>query len=172
MNYKKEYKEALERAKNVLNGNAIGEHGTSIPEYIFPVLKESKDEKIRNVITLIIKDIRANVFEEKGISKEDAITWLENKDEQNLAWSKEDESKIKSICRLLKTRFYKDTCDEVGFTCDKMCDYLISLKNKIQPQWKPSEEQLTILLNASNGNYMSAYYKSVLSELYRNLRTL
>jgi len=85
MDYEKEYKEALERAREyhkVDKDNTLKLYAKGTMEYIFPELKESGDERIRKVVTLIIKGIRANVFEEKGISKEDTIAWLEKQGEQ------------------------------------------------------------------------------------------
>ena len=93
-----------------------------------------------------------------------------NSIKQKTDWSEEDDSKIESICRLLKTRFDKDTCDEVGFTRDKMCDYLIGIKNKIRPQWKPSEEQLEKLHYAMQ-NFGGETFK-VLNSLYEQLKKL
>lgn len=76
MDYKEEYNKALERAKK----------GLPIDE-VFPELKESEDEKIRNEIISCIKShvlpggllIRGGEF-----YREDAISYLEKPKEQNL----------------------------------------------------------------------------------------
>ena len=78
---------------------------------------------------------------------------------QNHSWSEEDENKVTLFMQLT------EGCDNE----DELADWLKSLKDRVQPQWKPSEEQLTILLNAINGNYISGSDRQVLSELYRNL---
>ena len=74
------YDEALERAKlsrlQLLN---IGEEATEI-EYIFPELKESKEERIRNVIRGWIYT-QPDSFFDNGISKEEMLAWLEKQDE-------------------------------------------------------------------------------------------
>lgn len=52
MDYEKKYKEALERAKGLLEGMDEGDYFASNEdiENIFPELKESEDEKIRREI--------------------------------------------------------------------------------------------------------------------------
>ena len=72
----KAYDEALERAKKVFNCEANDrEPGTSICEYIFPVLKESEDEKIRK---FLIKWIQDNYYHgTTEIPTKTLIAWLE-----------------------------------------------------------------------------------------------
>lgn len=56
MDYEKKYKEALERAKKVLNSEATDRvPGTCIPEYIFPELK-SEDENFIGCVACIYQD--------------------------------------------------------------------------------------------------------------------
>ena len=50
MDYEKKYKEALERARAINNGETTGALGETVCEFIFPELKESEDEKIRKDI--------------------------------------------------------------------------------------------------------------------------
>lgn len=135
MDYEKLYKDALERAKNVLNRKATDrELGTNIPEYIFPVLKESNDEKIRKEIISALKF--ANI---KGIYNKH-IAWLEKQGEQkpvdfkakdwyvskvdgkihnmtynptdkvepNPTWSEADERNLKSIMKIIKEKAFAD----------------------------------------------------------------
>ena len=45
MDYEKKYKEALERAKGVIEQNPLMEYLKKGIEYIFPELKESEDDK-------------------------------------------------------------------------------------------------------------------------------
>lgn len=80
MNYEKAYKEAIERAKNVLNGKAIDrEPGTRIPEYIFPVLRDSEDERIRKEILEYFQQFENE--ELRGVNISDWIYWLEKQGE-------------------------------------------------------------------------------------------
>lgn len=48
MNYEQKYKEALERARMINNGEDVDvEAGTTTCEYIFPELRKSDDETIK-----------------------------------------------------------------------------------------------------------------------------
>ena len=79
MDYEKEYKEALERAR-VLNDrkNVNVEAGTTTCEYIFPVLKESKDEEIRKQIRELLLDTPISELRRLGIDLEKAFNWVES----------------------------------------------------------------------------------------------
>ena len=50
MDYEQKYKEALERAKGVIEQNPLMEYQKKGIEYIFPELKESEDERIRTFL--------------------------------------------------------------------------------------------------------------------------
>lgn len=66
----KAYDEAIERAKKF--------YGNGIIEVIFPELKESKDEKIKNAILNHLKKMWENSQDDVcGVHVEDAIDWLE-----------------------------------------------------------------------------------------------
>lgn len=82
MDYEKAYKEAIERARNVLNNKATDrEPGTRIPEYIFPELAESKDERIRKTTVAFLKDLAKHGYE----NAVECIDWLEKQGEQKSA---------------------------------------------------------------------------------------
>ena len=76
MDYKEEYQKALERAKK----------GLPIDE-VFPELKESKDERIKRALLELVSYDKANGFtefyEERGITCDDAIAYLERLKEKN-----------------------------------------------------------------------------------------
>ena len=78
MDYEKEYKEALERASKLRVQNPF-DTVSQMMEYVFPKLKESEDEKIRQ---RIIHALHGDVLEMSEIKE--AITWLEKQGEQNL----------------------------------------------------------------------------------------
>lgn len=80
--YEKKYKESLERAREYKNGEI--EHdleiGENIMDYVFPELKDSKDERIRKAIINVFathKDYE--IF--YGVSVEDILAWLEKQAE-------------------------------------------------------------------------------------------
>ena len=75
MDYKEKYNKALERAKK----------GLPIDE-VFPELKESKDERIKRALLELVSYDKANgyteFYEERGITCDDAIAYLERLKEQ------------------------------------------------------------------------------------------
>lgn len=72
----KAYDEAIERAKKF--------YGNGIIEEIFPELKESEDEKIKNAILNHLKKMWGNCQDDVcGVHVEDAIDWLEKQGEPN-----------------------------------------------------------------------------------------
>ena len=72
MDYEKKYKEALEKARQ-FSERPLQEDSSSIVEYIFPELKESEDERIRE--TLIRFHRGTNNID--GINGEKIVAWLE-----------------------------------------------------------------------------------------------
>ena len=77
MNYEQKYKEALEKARQ-FSERPLEEDSSSIVEYIFPELKESKDEKIRKLLICgmnALKEQKTETF--ATIPIDDAIAWLE-----------------------------------------------------------------------------------------------
>ena len=76
MDYEKKYKEALERAKGLIDFCSDSELKTL--EHVFPELAESEDEKIRKQIKAFIKSRGSQITQ----SKTDAwIAWLEKQGE-------------------------------------------------------------------------------------------
>lgn len=142
MNYEKKYKEALVNMQELYNSmkymsSTDALHTTTALERAFPELVKSKDEKIRKVVTLIIKGIRANVFEEQCITKEDAITYLEKQGEQKSTWSEEDEENLNQLHKLIVKKAYEeyeiDTEDETLWGKHAILDnWLKSLKERIK----------------------------------------
>ena len=84
MDYEKLYKEALERAREEL-GSGCFDRGTV--EYIFPELKESKDERIRKALIKMVKVADKNpvhqLFDYGDIPYSDMISWLEKQGEMS-----------------------------------------------------------------------------------------
>lgn len=83
MNYEKAYKEALERAKDLHDNHPLGQPPTWITcEKIFPVLKESDDDRIRKGIICgmnALKEQHKETF--ASIPINDCIAWLEKQKE-------------------------------------------------------------------------------------------
>ena len=101
MNYEKKYKEAMDRMELCVRS------GLKItPEYIFPELAESEDEKVRKALIDFFGKGAKYGGQTNGVYDKDILAWLEKqgetspvlsnssnigKDEQNPAWSDEDE---------------------------------------------------------------------------------
>lgn len=85
MDYKKEYIEALERARQVHATN-VDENKKST-EYIFPELKESNDEKIRKWLLNFVQGLpdEGLDFHFYNLNKEQVLAWLEKQGEQKPA---------------------------------------------------------------------------------------
>lgn len=163
--YEKKYKDALERAKaynNVYKDHKMMSYAKGALEYIFPELAESEDERIS-------KDIIAYMRYERKSSKEEIenrfIPWLEKQAEQNPAWSEEDEKYINDILAIFGGgRGYRSN--------RQIEDWLKSLKP--QSHWKPTEEQMSMLLAVLN-DYNNITAESVciaLKSLYTDLKKL
>ena len=140
-------------------------------ERIFPELKESEDEKIRKDLIIYLRSILSNKkYGDKFI--ESWISWLEKQGEQKPAfemitpeeslgidsdtynkivdeciygeqkpaeWSEEDETVLDNLIYALEN-------DRIGNNRDEYVEYLKSLKDRVQPQWKPSEREKEALL--------------------------
>lgn len=83
----KRYDEALEKTRAFNNGEDFNiEVGTTLCKYIFPELKESKEERIREALIALLKfgledgSAIAPGFNE---TKEQALAWLEKQGKQN-----------------------------------------------------------------------------------------
>lgn len=170
-------------------------------EFFFPELKESEDERIRRGLLRFLGDIADKLFALHGISKNNALAYLEKqkeqkpgdedrymegymngmndalKDKQPAEWSEEDERMLEVISYKISQHQGNDdrslfTPDEAEFI-DGMKDKLKSLRP--QPHWKPSEEQMGALKNA---RYMMSqsgdYYDTtaIIDSLITNLQKL
>lgn len=200
MDFEKAYRDALERAKlSRLQLLDIGEEATEI-EYIFPELKESEDEKIRKEMIDFLQETIDNVGESPNkwtmYNAKKWIAWLEKQGKQNSAdsyceehckgfqetgkcfadgeckakrdaernhaWSEEDELMFTSTINSLKL---------TNGTCDMKIDWLKSLKNRVQPHWKPTDKQLSVLQTVIK-DYGICAEKNVLESLYNDLKKL
>ncbi len=79
MDYEKKYKEALERARDLMinqNPPAFDKH---LIEMVFPELKENEDERIRKAIkkALQVRCDGSRIISDEPVTLEEAIAWLE-----------------------------------------------------------------------------------------------
>ena len=100
MDYKKKYKEALERAREyhkVDYDNTLRLYARGTMEYIFPELKESEDVKIKESLMQYIWDIYHREYCPPTPSIETCdkwLSWLEKQGEQKPTWNEEDETAL------------------------------------------------------------------------------
>lgn len=145
MDYKKKYEEALKKAKSIYI-DATKEHCTHTDwlENIFPELAKSDDEKIREGLLALLKELveLGGVAQDTWSLKEcqQYISWLEKQGEQKPDWSEEDELMIKDaihwINEFQKSNRCKNENDmQNSVTCE---DWLYSLIDRVQPQ--PNQE--------------------------------
>ena len=84
-NYEQKYKEALEKAKTLINEQGSKLNVKEISEYLFPELKESEDEKIRKALINYFKHVRYNGLDLKTTNIEEVLDWLEKQKEPDWA---------------------------------------------------------------------------------------
>lgn len=126
MNYEEKYKKSLEKARELMDKG----YDVLMPE-IFPELKESEDEKIRNFLIDFIKICTWTEKEDQGWPlREDCLAWLEKQGQKEATWNKEDEENINNILyvfnQLRGISFYKE--DD---TVEKIINWLKSLKDRL-----------------------------------------
>lgn len=88
MDYEQKYKEALERAKDILSYKEVRQEDM---EYLFPELAESEDERIRKAIKYCIKQGFIGCGKIENVTPDECLAWLEKQGEQKPMWIEEDE---------------------------------------------------------------------------------
>ena len=92
MDYEKKYKNALEWARKVINGE-IGFFRNEVEEEIFPELKESEDERIRKALLRF----HASTIDIDGIQGKEILAWIEKQGE-TFTKKDVDDAYLKGIC--------------------------------------------------------------------------
>ena len=164
----KAYDKAIERAKEY-NFDGAKQVVKDLVTYIFPELKESEAERVRNFLH---HTFTAEYLSEDKLSKwhgepvANILAWLEKQNEQKPAtWSKEDEDYRLDVNAAVDCYFGDIYAKELH-------DWLKSLKERYT--WKPSEEQLNALHDAAVyvEKSMFPYPKGILMKLYKQLKKL
>ena len=91
MDYEKKHKEEIDRATQLWECGDITRENL---EYIFPELKENKDEKTRESLKSLVLNTTKECTTIFGISQKDMLAWIEKQGEQKSAWSEEDETAL------------------------------------------------------------------------------
>lgn len=171
--YEKKYKEALEWARKVMQGKV----GFVLDEVLekFPELKESEDEKIisdaevwldtlcdylKDSSSAYIPNVRVVISNLKSLK--DRV-----KSQPKQEWSKKDES-MRTRCIGILGKCYMG---ELPTKVEEELNWLKSLNP--QSQWKPSDEQMSILWDAlctlKHENYK---HLEIVKSLYQDLKKL
>ena len=101
MDYKKKYKDALEKAKSMIDDLRKGEDILAVSnlESMFPELKESEEERIRKEIIRVLKGEISFTSEKEN---EKFIAWLEKQGDKNKLIQELGEYKVKYIQEVLE----------------------------------------------------------------------
>lgn len=99
-------------------------------ECLHPELKESEDERIRKNIIKSITDLSAEWIELHGVTKEEALSWLEKQGKQKSAWSEEDEKMIEFWNLYYEHKVGDMPNKDVVENLEKFRDWLKSLKER------------------------------------------
>ena len=83
--------------KKAYHNKSLGERPIVVDE-----LEESEDERIRKALYKMAKVPRKEIYEAEGITKEQALAWLEKQKEKKPAeWSEEDEKMLNHVITTL-----------------------------------------------------------------------
>lgn len=140
--------------------------------------KSAWSEDDEEMFDAIIADIqftqKAHNHEVNQVVYEREIDWLKSlkdrvKLQLNQEWSQVDEIGLgDALCAIKQARTIAKDENDMGniWYAEK---WLKSIKDRVQPQWKPSEEQMDNLSRAFNG---ATYQVSLLRKLYQDLKKL
>lgn len=168
--YEKKYKNALTIAQSRFKIEK-DESVLTCLGMMFPELRESEDERIRKaIVNLFEVASEAYLVEATGFKKEQFLSYLEKQKEQKLAeWSEEDEKQLDDIISIIRGAY------EHGITISETRHRnAYSWLNNLRPSWKPSEEQMEVLLNAEGLVRANNYNENakILASLYEQLKKL
>lgn len=114
MNHEKAYKDALERAREIHNEHRAQCFDVMVK--VFPELKESEDEKMREMaIKAIYAPEAQSCIKSWGINPDDVIAWLEKQGEKaNIHQDTEDDLRRQSTIQVLEYARSLDAYNQYG----------------------------------------------------------
>ena len=146
----KRFDEVVEEFRGLLEG--VHEDKCDIMEEdilkIVPELKKSEDEKIRKALISYFKSHLTSSTEIdkehwEGMVIKDILAWLEKQGAS--AWSEEDEIMLKSIIATCELAEQDRDSSPARHLFEMQANWLKSLKDRVQPKWKPSKEHIRYL---------------------------
>ena len=123
MNYEQKYKDALEKIKELLKDQEIALHAREKLAKVFPELKESEDERIREAIHIYLDwlDGRNKEYQPKGeYTIKDMIAWLEKQGEQKVSYTTLVETGNGGINALITKELPTNDCKDEQKPTDKV----------------------------------------------------
>ena len=126
------YDKAFRIAQELYNNPNSSNIGKGYVCTVFPELKESEDDRIRNKLIKLIKmSNEVGGFALHKWEADEMLAWLEKQGEQKLAeWSEEDESILHGILDEILANKH-DAKEYEWKTYDKFLNWLKSLKERI-----------------------------------------
>lgn len=154
MDYEKKYKDALERAKELI-AKWTGKNKDFYTEdyaYIFPELAESEDERIRNCIRCLTSlDQAEDVIADMGFTRQDLLAWLEKQKEQKKPtlddpdiygdWDKDLLEEIHSWLGHLDGKYTPYTIDDIKLTARHFVEWQLQ-KEKKPAEWSEKDKKM------------------------------
>ena len=106
-------------------------------EFFAPELRESEDERIRKALVIMMKVPRKEIFEAQGITKEQALAYLEKQKEQKptAEWSEDDENNLELVIDCIY-KFYPNPVMKY-----KLKEWLKSLR-PVKQEWRDEDEKM------------------------------
>lgn len=157
--------ERVEELVNLLNTCRLRKYSTKPAEW------SDEDEKMKESIIKVL-------YGGGHFAYEAEIDWLKslplnlkkkNEDIENLCsneWSKEDEKIYQTVFK------HFNSCKKYSCSTGVKKEHVLSWLKSLKPSWKPSKEQMDVLFNAGNGNYLNGTHMQILRNLYNDLKKL
>ena len=166
MYYEQKYKEALERAKEIIECSKPDTKEVRMVLSFFPELKESDGDMIKKAVIDVVETLSDSPLKVK------MLAWLKKQGEQKPTdWSEEDEKILSDIIKDLVHPWNE-------FIPDRIEDEIKWLKNRFKSlkgryTWKPSKEQMEAMDNVIKP-YCKGYGwdETPLGTLYNKLKEL
>ena len=168
----KAYDEAIKRAQEAANSGVVSQN---FVDDIFQ-LRESENERIRKALVIMMKVPRKEIFEAQGITKEQALAYLEKQKEQKEStnsgkpkeWSEEDEDYLRDVKSAVNDYFDEGYAEE-------LCDWLKFLPERfnLEPKQEWSEEddkKLELVIDCIYKFYPDPVMKYTLKDWLKSLR--
>jgi bifunctional pyridoxal-dependent enzyme with beta-cystathionase and maltose regulon repressor activities len=119
----KAYDEAIERAKGFKTDEC-----RDVAEYIFPELKETKEDRIIKAIKNCIKKGFIGYGQIEGVIEDDCLAWLEKQGEKKPMWSEEDDYNVQ--CCIAKAE--RDITNGYPGRNKELIEWLKQLKQRME----------------------------------------